>query len=33
MDFDTFLRVQFEHHSLVSFDLSSFSFVNFHSEV
>jgi len=33
MDFDTFLRVQFEHHSLVSFELASFSFVFFYSEV
>ena len=27
MDFDAFLRVQFEHHSLVSFQIVYFSFV------
>ena len=33
MDFDTFLHVQFEHHSLVSFVLASFSFAFLCSEV
>jgi len=33
MDFDTLLRVRFEHHSLISFVSISFSFGVFHLEV
>ena len=33
MDYDALLRMQFEHHSLVSFAFVLFSFDIFHSEV